>query len=1321
MPGFPKFFGKGKFLSRKLKLCAEARASGEFDTVRELAEEALKAIPESQAEKYVSQRRSLLLALAEAAFRDEHPDVARDALSQAISLSEGNRDFVSVLTDFADVMGEDAVPLLKQGIKESSQEIKLLKALARIYEGAKRDDTEADKLYKLILTKDPEYPPALLGIARSALRLKHFTKDMLTPLRLAFRHAPNDRDILKALSLTYSAMPQPPEESLGVLKTAFKEFPDEPSLFSGLTKIYITTPGYDEEKVHHLKRAFSQTGTGEIAQVLLPYLLKSRSRDEISLKIYEISWRDHDQKSTMLSYLAEAYQKENRRDESAVKVFEELFNIFPHLTENTVFLANVYADDGVTDRTAEIVYERAFKDDPSKVSPQVVKLLSRCYLNAGREDNLAKMIFDHQLKNDPEDVKVMIALGEMGMEREHLSGEDVILLKALFHHKEVQRKLTEDIAKRLGEHLALSGAGDAEAIEIYEFNYSGGVASEAEENLLAAHYARKGLAAPKYRRLFEAVYSRTSDKDVLKALTGIYVDLKEVDEQAIDIFIAHLKKHPTDKKVLGLVCPYLLKRRGDDPATYPFIVEALKLDPKLEFIGMKKGDIFNALIHIGRHFIKTSQFAMALDLFKAAYTREEHDIIQYLLGISYLAGGDINTAGSIFDNLRKKDPENPLYLYRTGAVTMAQGNTKKARSILEILQAKYNGHPLALLRLGMLAELEGKDDEALEHYGKAHSTNTEINALAKARKGIVLLRLQRSDEAIETLEEARRELGNGEDIIHGLAGAYAYRILSSVDANDNDAAWRAVDKMLGLGLKEMSFIEMVGRLAYLVNLKLLISGNARKSLEGVKTMLGTIPEQPGSLYLGGLIEHFNRRFKPAQEYINTALDMGRRLGPFEPPVQLLSALNLIRLKRYFEANEHLEWLYDQQHRLEEAFILRIISFYQNDRERGYPSFLKGQDYGALKDRLKLSLGFMGSLFLKGGEFNSGVTFFEKIYKELETKQDKLEADFFLGLFHIKSRKEKVGLHYWRNIINIKENGDLQADIVNQIHFSLFLHFLDNYFVPEAQTALKRIKPNGDIDLNAVTLFLYLQKGYIEAKSNNFDAACREWEHGLSIHPSNWMLNQNLALAKTIMKKEDEAVNHFNVLIHELERGGEEVFGTTFTFMFEESRKVYNHLVSFRSGNAQQQVEAKRDIIQDNITSANRAYWSLNLRKGDTFKEAEVNYFRLIKIYNPERYPDEFKEIEAAYAFFKKEGHLRKNEQLVFNSFDLKRFIEMGGEFVQSEIPDFPSVRRFVNEFTRPARFFDLSNEVKLARDAVAEINPDIPGPEYTINDWLMDW
>ena len=122
-----------------------------------------------------------------------------------------------------------------------------------------------------------------------------------------------------------------------------------------------------------------------------------------------------------------------------------------------------------------------------------------------------------------------------------------------------------------------------------------------------------------------------------------------------------------------------------------------------------------------------------------------------------------------------------------------------------------------------------------------------------------------------------------------------------------------------------------------------------------------------------------------------------------------------------------------------------------------------------------------------------------------------------------------------------------------------------------------------------------------------------------------------------------------------------------------------------------------------------------------FYQVIVFVRRLIKIYNPERYPDEFKEIEAAYAFFKKEGHLRKNEQLVFNSFDLRRFLEMGSKFVQSEIPIFPSVRRFINEFTRPARLFDLAQEVKTARASVAETGGEVPSPEYTINDWLMDW
>ncbi len=1320
MANFPTFPGKAKFLNRKLKQCAEARASADFEAMRRYAEEGLKAIPEAKAEKYSDPRRSLLIALSEAAFSSGEKEVARDAMEQAISLSDGNKDFVGVLIEMAENAGEDIIPLLKKGIKASAQDVNLLKPLARIFEDTGRVDGEADKLYRMILKADTDYEPALLGVARTSLMLKRFDREMLTPLRLAFRAAPDDPDVLKALAMTYSAMQQPPEESLGVLKKAIETFPGEPALEAGLTKIYMKTPGYTEEKVQHLKQAFKNKPSGEIADVLLPYLLKARDIDEVSLRIYEMSWRGHEQKTSMLTFLSEAYRGQGRRDNQAVKVYEELFSVFPHHKENTAYLAEVYAEAEVSDRTAEIVYERAFNDNPEKVSPSVVRLLSQCYLNYDREDDIAKALYKRHLANEPDDVRVMIALGEMAMSREHLAGEDVKLLKNLFHHEQVQKKLKSDIATRLGEHLALSGAGDKDAVELYTFNYMSGVATKAEENLLAAHYARGGQAEPRLRRLFEAVYGRTADEDVLEALTNIYVELKEVDDQAINIFLAHLQRNPTDKKVLGLVCPYLLKKRGDDVSTYPFIVEALKLDAKLDFIGIKPGEVLNSLIRIGRYFLKSKQFNLALELFKVAYAREKHDIIQYLLGVSYLAAGDVGAAESVFKDLLKKDPENPLYLYRTAAINMVRGDKSKARKTLTMLAAKYPAHPLAELRLGMLSELDGKDIDALAHYEQVRTSKDIVEALAKARRGIVLLRLQRSDEAIAVLEEARKELGEDEDLAHGLASAYSMRVLAAVDSNSVDGARLAVGSMLGLGLREVAFNEMVGKLAYLVNVKLLISGNATQALEGVEAVLERVPEQPGSLYLGGLIEHFNRRYKEAQDYIDRGLDMGRRLGEFEAPVQLLAALNLIRLRKYFEANDHLEWLYTQEQRKEDAFILRIISFYQNDREKGYPSFLKSQDYGALKSRLKLSLGFVGSLFLKGSEFGAGIEFFDKVYKELERQQDKLEADFFLGLFHIKARKQKLGLHHWRSILDIKDTGDLQPDIVNQIYLSLFLHFLDHYFISEAQEALKRIKPDGDIDLNAAALFLYMQKGYLEAKAKNYDAACREWEHALTIFPSNWMLNQNLALAKVLLKKEDEAVGHFNVLIHELEKGGEKVYGPSYNFMFEESRKVYNHLVSFRAG-AIQQIEAKRDIIQDNIMSSNQAYWSLNLRKGDGFKEAETNYFRLIKIYNPERYPDEFKEIESAYAFFKKEGHLKKNEQLVFNSFDLGKFIEMGSKFVQSEIPMFPSVRKFISEFTRPARFFDLGEEVKSAREAVAQTRPEIPGAEYVVDDWLMDW
>jgi len=1319
MAKFPTF-GKAKFLARKLKLCGEAKAAEDFEAMRKHAEEGLQGIPEAKAAKFVDQRRNLLLALAEAAYRLGDTETASNSVSEAIDLSDGHREFVLVLTDIAERAGEEIIPLLKKGITTSKNDINLLKLLARIYEKTGRVDVEADRLYRMVLDKAPEFPPALLGVAHTTLALKRFDKDLLTHLRRAFRIAPKEKDTLLALAQTYAVMSEPPEESIGVLRTALKEFPDDKLIFGGLTKIYSAQPGYDEEMVRHLKEAFNRKPEKGIADKLLPFLLRERSIDDVSHKVYEVSWRDHDEKTTMLTFLSEAYRKKGRRDETAVRVFEELFKVFPHLKQNTSYLAEVYAEQAMLDRTAEIIYERTFNDDPINVHPNVVKQLSRCFLNSGREDDVARAVFHKQLANSPDDVEVMIALGEMAMGKEHLSGDEAKLLRGLFTNSGVQWKLREDIARRLGEHLAISGAGDNEAVVVYEFNYEHGIATEAEENLLASHYARKNIAEARMRRLYESVYNRTGDEDVLQVLTNIYVDLKEVDDQAIDIFIAHLTRHPTDKTVLGLVCPYLLKKRSNDPKTYPFIVEALKRDPKLEFIGMKPKEVNSALTFIGRHFLKMRQFPLALELFKVAYGRDDDPIVQYLLGVSYFANGDLRTAASIFDDLLKKNPGNPIYAYRVAAVEMARGDTAVAQEGLDILKAQYPGHPLALLRLGMLAELEGKDEAALEYYSQVQSTNPELAALAKSRRGIVLLRLKRTTEAIEVLEGARKELGEDENLAHALGGAYAMKVLEALDAEAVGTAVQAFANMLSLGLKEISFNKMLGLLGYLVNLKQLVSGNAKGALDGVQAVLEAYTEEPGSLFLGGLIEHFNRRYKSAQKYIDRALDLGRRLGGLEPSVRLIAALNLVRLGKYFDCNDHIEWLYAHKRRIEDAFIIRIISFYLNQQETGFPSFLKAQDYSSLMVKHKLSLGFIGSLFLKGGEFATGIDFFEKAFKHLERDQDKLEADFFLGLFNIKAHKEKVGLHHWRNIQDLKDTGDLLPDILNQINLSLFLHFLDHYFISEAQGALARIKPSGEIDLEVAQLYLQLQKGYLEAKGSNLESACREWEYALAIFPSNWMLNQNLALAKTLLGKEEEAASHFNILIHELEKGGEQVFGPVYNFLFEESRKIYNHLISFRSG-VIQQIEAKRDIIRDNIMSANKAYWSLNLRKGDGFKEAEMHYFRLVKIYNPERYPDEFKEIESAYAFFKKEGHLKKNEQLVYNSFDLKRFIEMGSKFVRSEIPEFPSVRKFINDFTRPARFFDLGEELKQAREAVSDLNPEIPGPEYVINDWLMDW
>ena len=165
--------------------------------------------------------------------------------------------------------------------------------------------------------------------------------------------------------------------------------------------------------------------------------------------------------------------------------------------------------------------------------------------------------------------------------------------------------------------------------------------------------------------------------------------------------------------------------------------------------------------------------------------------------------------------------------------------------------------------------------------------------------------------------------------------------------------------------------------------------------------------------------------------------------------------------------------------------------------------------------------------------------------------------------------------------------------------------------------------------------------------------------------------------------------------------------------------MINQLVNIR-GTEASRGEVKAEMLLDEIKASNRHYWTLGVKKGVTSEEAQAQYFRLLKIYNPEKYPQDFMILEKAYDFFNKPGLLRKSEQVVFNAFHFRQLsaVETGG---LSEIPPSPLIIEHLKKELDPRNHVDydqLLNDSMETKESLPELNVS---PDFNVPDYLASW
>ena len=223
-------------------------------------------------------------------------------------------------------------------------------------------------------------------------------------------------------------------------------------------------------------------------------------------------------------------------------------------------------------------------------------------------------------------------------------------------------------------------------------------------------------AAETMAREYAGCRDQCTDKAV--QLSIIYYHQGKVDKA-----LGVLEKIPEEKKdlkVLRHCALYLRQMREWDKAVV--VLEKAKktfvLDEKME-------------CELADDYIMAGHYAKAVETLKNVLSAwgENPWRLYYQLGYAFLQQNDLEKASQYLQQSLKSKPDNLAAQGLMALVYNMQGNTQMARSLWEKNLHEDPTNAVILINLGLSLEKEGRCQEAIEHYTRAHALMPGDNAL----------------------------------------------------------------------------------------------------------------------------------------------------------------------------------------------------------------------------------------------------------------------------------------------------------------------------------------------------------------------------------------------------------------------------------------------------------------------------------------------------------------------------------------------------------------------------------------------------------------
>jgi tetratricopeptide (TPR) repeat protein len=1187
---------------------------------------------------------------------------APEALNYGAQLVEKDPKTLSeVATGLAEaqVIEPKALEIISEAVKQSQQNKKLLLSHAKHVLAKRGEELSEPETEFLVLAAEnfPLWKDGMSLLADRFLREGRRDNDAVIIYRNAYPNRKADRRLREVLLESLIEQGEKDDFAAEVYRDAV-EMGENVEALRLLAAYYIDKKELNSATAPYVERALEKTQFSEEAlRGLAEQLLTLKTGIEplpMAMAIYKQGFSDRNLLTFLSDKLAEAGKFDelaieimtsafeqrvvgkravliltehclanDRDDNFAISVYERYLGTWPDRPQRRIYalLSHHYALLTRVDEQAQKIYEEALADNPT--DPPVVQILARAYHAADRRDDTAEMLYRQAFPQVNEETKKQLAqvLAEMRIAAQDYSQETL---------------------------LYLTTAGRPSA---------GPLALKYDEALTNCFLAagRRGEAA---QEAYFALFERTENTDEINpALVRLLAEIIKESGRAPERGSTHLRvyrklfdidKFSTDPEVAYVLLADALEHNDKGNFVLQLAVLVFEADSD-RFVDLVRRTKHEELVQeVGDFYVERHNFQLASRAFtiQAGFSADPSDEVKYRLAKIHLLEGEPDKALERISSLKGAEYARKRLYWEAAALQQKHDAARSASLLAKVRGAEDIPDFLIRLREALNLEVQGEMREALGIYESLASDPLypRFERWIMLERGIVLMKLGRLDEAVAHLDDIYRHNpgGRAEQLFLSLAlTLQAHALLASEKVQQSLPLFtRAVEVNRNHRLLRQVIVEILsyyGETAF-------FRGELDRSIDLLDVAQRILPKRiETKKYLAYAFHRKKDYAKALIHYRDIAWT------DEEPQVERSQAYAFIENGQNDKAWRVFIDLARRGALLSDNFLRLVGCFPADPDARGSKAWEK-IEFDGIGEGVPLA-----ALLLHDGEYERAST---ELTRVAAAEPDNQQVYWYLGRAFSQLGKRDMAVHNWKKLLELCISGTSDGPLKIRQLTEIGLAFLEAGYAAEAMQTWAKLRElddkNPDLPvLYAATLDL---NAYQMARKDQLKLAQEEWKKALSYDPNSTQLQQNYSIACMLRDDFEEATGQFRKLGRMwqalIDKNPRQYAPLSKSLLHLQKMLTTMQAIKDRPEFDLGKIRAEDSI--DYLQRANQFYWILGLHKGATKAQIEREYFRLIKIFNPERHAEDFMLVEESYTnLFKNPERREMLDLMVYNQVSME--------------------------------------------------------------------